>query len=217
MMAHTRNMNGILRDYADFDRTCFDFVSLVTAQPNSLSDAGRKELNRTIEPLQKLVPGQVDWDDTEQRFYLTEQKQRLPFSLVAEGFRKVAALSRLIQFGWLPPGSALFWDEPEVNLNPLWMEEVIEVLVALARQGVQIFLATHNYVILKEIDLVLRSQNRKLGKVPVRFFGLHKERGVTKAMWSDDFAKITPNSILDQYDRMLMKDMRLQDFEAETR
>ena len=219
MMAHARNMNGILRDYADFDRTCFDFVSLVTAQPNSysLSDADWKAVNRAVEPLQKLVPGQVTYDDTEQRFYLTDKKLGLPFSLVAEGFRKIAALSRLIQFGWLPPGSVLFWDEPEVNLNPKWMEEVIKALVALARSGVQIFLATHNYVILKEIDLVLRSQNRKLDPVSVRFFGLHKERGVSRAMWSDDFAAIEPNPILDQYDQMLMEDMRLQQDEAKSR
>ena len=216
MMAHARNMNGILRDYADFDRTCFDFVSLVTAQPNSLSDADRNEVNRAIEPLQKLVPGQVHYDDTEQRFYLTEKKQKLPFSLVAEGFRKISALSRLIQYGWLPPGSVLFWDEPEVNLNPKWMDEVVEALVALARQNVQIFLATHNYVILKEIDLVLRAQNR-IGPVPVRFFSLHKEGGASKATWSDDFSDITPNAILDQYDQMLMEDMRLPRSKAESR
>ena len=58
------------------------------------------------------------------RFYLSEKGKRLPFSLVAEGVRKVTALSRLIEFKWIVPGSVLFWDEPEVNLNPRWMDEI---------------------------------------------------------------------------------------------
>ena len=47
----------------------------------------------------------------------------------------------------------LFWDEPETNLNPKLYGVVIEVLLELQRLGVQIFLATHDYVVLKELDL----------------------------------------------------------------
>lgn len=214
MMAHARNMNGILRDYADFDRTCFDFLTLVTAQPTFVNLDKPGTLLREMDPLKKLVPGEVEWDEAEQRFYLQDKPRRLPFSLVAEGFRKVAALYRLVEMNWLPPGSVLFWDEPEVNLNPKWMDEVIEALVILARSGVQIFLATHSYVILKEIDLVLRSQSRTNDLVQARYFGLRKERGVSKVMWSDDFAAIEPNPILDQYDEMMTQDMALTDTEA---
>lgn len=217
MMAHARNMNGILRDYADFDRTCFDFLTLVTAQPMFVGLDKPGTLLSEMAPLKKLVPGTVEWNDAEQRFYLQDNLRRLPFSLVAEGFRKVAALYRLVEMNWLPPGSVLFWDEPEVNLNPKWMDEVIEALVILARSGVQIFLATHSYVILKEIDLVLRSQSRTTELVEARYFGLRKERGVSKAMWSDDFAAIEPNPILDQYDEMMTLDMALTDAETKAK
>ena len=213
MMAHARNMNGILRDYADFDRTCFDFVAMVTAEPTSKPV---DSLLEQVSVLKQLVPGEVEWMKDEQRFYLSEKGKRLPFSLVAEGIRKVTALSRLIEFNWIVPGSVLFWDEPEVNLNPRWMDEIIEALVVLAQNGVQIFLATHNYVILKQIDLTLRAR-RLAGSdvVQVRFFSLRKERGVSKAMWADDFADLEPNPILDQYDQMLAEDWRLSKYESE--
>ena len=210
MMAHARNMNGILRDYADFDRTCFDFLSIVTAHPSS---AARSHLAlEQLQYLKALVPGNVEWDEAEQRFYLSDKNKRLPYSLVAEGVRKVSALYRLVEFNWLLPGSVLFWDEPEVNINPRWMDEIVEALVLLTRNGVQIFLATHNYVILKQIDLTLRSQ-RKSGAedVQARFFALSKGRGGSKAMWADDFADLQPNPILDQYDQMLAEDWRLAD------
>ena len=48
---------------------------------------------------------------------------------------------------------SLFWDEPETNLNPKLMRSIIGILFELQRMGVQIFLATHDYVVLKELDL----------------------------------------------------------------
>ena len=39
---------------------------------------------------------------------------------IAEGFRKVGLLARLLETGAIQPGisGSLFWDEPESNLNP---------------------------------------------------------------------------------------------------
>ncbi len=209
MMAHTRNMLGIMRGYADFDRTCFDFLELVTAIPSGRSTPSPSTL---LKPLKALVPGEVQYAEEEGRFYLTEGEKRLPFALVAEGARKVAALSRLIEGGWLKPGTVLFWDEPEVNINPKWMDEIIETLVLLAKSGVQIFLATHSYVVLKELDLILREQKgKKSTPVTARFFSLYREDGTSKAVWGDDFATLEPNPILDHYDAMMARDWRLRD------
>lgn len=210
MMGHTKNMLGIMRDYADFDRTCMDFLSVVTAEPV------RVELNGAmpaLKQLQKIMPGAVEWNSDEQRFYLIEKKRRIPFPIVAEGVRKISGLYRLIQNGWLKPGTTLFWDEPEANINPGWMDEIVETLVLLAESGVQIFLATHDYVVLKELDLLLRE--RAVQKKPVvtaRYFALDRDKGVTTATWSDDFSELKPNAILDQYRQMMGRDMRLQDF-----
>lgn len=214
MMAHARNMNGIMRDYADFDRTCFDFLAMVTAEPSSRRSNGQKANGAITEltVLKDVVPGTVEWDEAEQRFYLSEQGKRLPYALVAEGIRKVTALYRLAELNWLPPGGVLFWDEPEVNINPRWMDEITEALVMLVRNGVQIFVATHSYVILKQIDLILRAQRlENKGAVQARFFSLRKDRGATRAMWADDFSELNPNPILDQYDQMLAEDWRLAD------
>ena len=67
--------------------------------------------------------------------------------------RKLGLLWLLIRNGTLKPGAVLFWDEPETNLNPKLYGVVVDVLLELQRIGVQVFLATHDYVILREIDL----------------------------------------------------------------
>lgn len=111
-------------------------------------DAARRRLLST---LQNAMEGKVTIKDEE--FFLRSQKGNLEFSLLAEGMRKLALLWLLIQNGTLTTGSVLFWDEPETNINPRLFGVLMEILLDLQRHGVQVFLATHDYVILKELDL----------------------------------------------------------------
>ena len=90
--------------------------------------------------------------------------------LLAEGMRKLGLLwqtdsgtERCLK------GSILFWDEPETNLNPKLFGPLVEILLELQRMGVQIFIATHDYVILKELDLRMNSQDQ------IAFHSLYRE------------------------------------------
>ena len=104
-----------------------------------------------LDLLQKTIDGKVI--NKGEYFFLKNKQGELEFTLLAEGMRKLALIWLLIQNGTLLSGSVLFWDEPEANLNPSLLGEVIEILLELQRMGVQIFLSTHNYVLLKEFDL----------------------------------------------------------------
>lgn len=104
-----------------------------------------------LERLQDEMEGKVIAKKEE--FFLRNKQGELEFTLLAEGFRKLGLLWILIQNGTLLNGSALFWDEPETNLNPKLMKAIVGILLELQRIGVQIFLTTHDYVILKEFDL----------------------------------------------------------------
>lgn len=77
--------------------------------------------------------------------------------MTAEGFRKVGILHRLLSNGTLNPGVSgpLFWDEPESNMNPKLMKLLVQILLELSRNGQQIILATHDYVLLKWFDLLM--------------------------------------------------------------
>lgn len=44
-------------------------------------------------------------------------------------------------------GSVLFWDEPEANVNPLYISIIVDLLLELQRKGVQIFISTHDYML----------------------------------------------------------------------
>ena len=155
------------------------------------------ERKRLLTVLQKAIDGKVR--TTNEEFFLRNRQGNLEFSLLAEGMRKLGLLWLLIQNETLLEGSVLFWDEPETNLNPKLFGSVIEILLELQRMGVQIFIATHDYGILKELDLQKKNGDN------LAFHALYRENGEIACKSVDTYHSIYPNAIAeafaDQYDR----------------
>ena len=153
---------------------------------------------RMLESLENVIGGKVSVRGEE--FFLSNEQGDLEFTLLAEGFRKLGLLWLLIRNGTLREGSVLFWDEPEANLNPKMFRVVINVLLDLQRAGVQVFFATHDYVILKELDLQMTDEDK------VAFHSLYRdEAGEIACHTTGRYLDIHPNAIAetftDLYDR----------------
>lgn len=121
---------------------------------------------------------------------------------MAEGFRKVGMLSRLLETGAIQPGVSgpLFWDEPESNLNPKLLKLLVQILLELSRNGQQIILATHDYVLLKWFDLLMDK-----GKEDhVRFHSLYRDiqSGEVKIDSTDDYRGIERNPIAEAFNHL---------------
>lgn len=163
-----------------------------------------KDRQRLLTALQKAIDGKVVAKG--EYFFLKNKQGDLEFTLLAEGMRKLALIWLLIQNGTLLSGSILFWDEPEANLNPALMGDVVEVILELQRLGVQVFLSTHNYVLLKEFDL------RKQKDDQIRYLSLFRdESGSVSAQASDSYLGVDPNAIAgtfnDLYDREIKRSL----------
>lgn len=161
-----------------------------------------RDRQRLLELIRKTVGGRVHV--TGEEFYLREGGiGNLEFSLLAEGYRKLGLLWLLIQNGTLSRGSTLFWDEPEANLNPTMMGTVVAVLLELQRMGVQVFLATHDYVLLKEFDLQRRAEDR------LAFHALWREptSGDVVVDSTDDYLRLHPNAISDAFGDLYQREL----------
>lgn len=163
-----------------------------------------KDRQRLLTALQKAIDGKVVAKG--EHFFLKNKQGDLEFTLLAEGMRKLALIWLLIQNGTLLSGSVLFWDEPEANLNPSLMGEVVEVILELQRMGVQVFLTTHNYVLLKEFDLRKRTEDQ------IRYLSLFRdETEAVSAKASDSYLGVDPNAIAgtfnDLYDREIKRSL----------
>lgn len=200
MMGHTKGFTEAYDEVRlDFDLTCRDVVNLLRLERRNGNSQALFDKNLD-EPLARLLNGKIERDD-DGRFYLATEAGRLPMPMVAEGLRKIATLVQLERNGWLTSGTTLFWDEPEVNLNPILMGEVVSAILALTRRGVQVFLATHSYVILKEIDLQTRKEDT------VRYFAFQGSEKGTVVNATEDFALLSPNPILEQYDSLYDREL----------
>ncbi|MER9202956.1 AAA family ATPase [Mesorhizobium sp. M0933] len=139
------------------------------------------------------------YQDSTVTHFVAKGGNPLSSSMTAEGFRKVGVLHRLLCNGAINPGSTgvLLWDEPEANLNPKLMKKLVQVLLELSRNGQQIILATHDYVLLKWFDLL-----KDDGKEDhIRFHSLYRDLKASEIRISstDEYLAITPNPIDDAF------------------
>ena len=148
------------------------------------------------------MAGKVTVKDEE--FFLRNKQGNLEFTLLAEGMRKLGLLWLLIQNGTLFRGSVLFWDEPETNLNPKLFGPLVEILMQLQRARTQIFIATHDYALLKELDL------RKTKRDKVRFHSLYHEdkHGEVACHAAETYLGIHPNAIAEAFTDLYNREVR---------
>ena len=123
--------------------------------------------------------------------------------LIAEGYRKLGVLSRLIESGCIFPGNSgpLLWDEPETNLNPIMMRTLVEILVKLSKAGLQLILVSQNYVFIKWFQLLLESNNEN----QILYHNLIRDKDTSeiKVETYTDYTNIESNSIDAAYEDIL--------------
>lgn len=136
------------------------------------------------------------------RFYVNRSeggvRVDLEANLLSEGLRKVATLVRLIANGSLRDRSVLFWDEPEANMNPRLVRDMIVFLQGIASQGVQVFVATHDTLVCQRLSLP--AEYGLKDRVPTRFFGLYRDaEDLVQVEHADTLADIEHNPIFEEF------------------
>ena len=160
-----------------------------------------KQRRKLLDILQKAIDGRVIIKNEE--LFLRNEEGELEFTLLAEGYRKLGLLWVLLQNGTLLNGSILFWDEPETNLNPKLMQSVVGILLEMQRFGVQIFLATHDYVLLKEFDLQMQEGDK------IKFHSLFRnEGGKIEVSSAGSYLEIHPNTINDTFGNIVTREIQ---------
>ncbi len=154
---------------------------------------------KLLTELGKAISGKVIVK--EEQFFLKNKSGELEFTLLAEGYRKLGLLYKLIQNESLIKGSVLLWDEPEANLNPKLTATVVKILCELQKMGVQIFIATHDYVFLKGLSLAVKADT------PVKSFSLYREDDGIKHTETGYFEDVTHNPIEEAYDKLLTEEI----------
>lgn len=128
--------------------------------------------------------------------------------MTAEGFRKVGILHRLLSNGTISPGSSgpLFWDEPESNMNPKLMKLLVKIILELSRNGQQVILGTHDYVLLKWLDLL--ADKGKGDHVCYHSFYRDEESNELKHETTDDYSAVSKSAISNTFAELYDEDVK---------
>ena len=165
-----------------------------------LRGAANAQRKRLLSTLEEAMSGKVIIRNGE--FFLRNKQGELEFTLLAEGYRKLGLLWLLTQNGSLLDGSVLCWDEPETNLNPKLIRAVVSILVELQRMGVQILIATHDYVVLKEFDL----HSKKIDHITYHSL-FRNQDGEVELASTNRFLDIEPNAIDEAYGSLISREV----------
>ncbi len=185
-----------------YDETYYDLALALNALPL------REEKLADVQEVITLLRNMLTDEQNAQKEVVTQQNGRFLFHLpegeldvhlVAEGYRKIATLYHLLRNGSLTKDGILFWDEPEANLNPRLIVGVVRMLRSLAATGMQIFVATHDYLLSHELSLLAEYPSDP--RVDIRFFALHRPDRLSGVLVEsgETLAEMTHNPILEEF------------------
>ncbi len=193
-----------------------DFTYYLLAKKLSLLPLKGEKLKQAEELLQTLREKiAIDVYQKHGKFFIRHKDFDLEATLEADGVNKIAQLIYLILNGSLNRNTILFWDEPENSLNPRWIRLIADFLQVLALEGVQIFVATHDYLLSHHLSLMAEYRtelNEEAGKVIVpemRFFSFGKGESGTKVSAGDELSMVSKNAILDEHANHDMLDEKM--------
>lgn len=181
----------------DFDETYYDVCKALSAAP--LRGPRAKAIEAMLAPLEQIIGGRVVLAGD--RFFVKQADGETEAHLVAEGLRKIAGLAYLVANGALARDGVLFWDEPEASLNPSLVVKVVDFLRTLASSGVQVFLASHDFLLVHRLSQA--AEYGVLPAVPVRFFSLYRPQpgAAVDVEQGDVLVDLEHNAILDEFAR----------------
>ncbi|NET61079.1 MAG: ATP-binding protein [Symploca sp. SIO2E6] len=139
-----------------FDDTYLDLARALRQPPTQ----GRNysEFASSRKQLREVLDGRVEYDETSGRWHFKKGNQKFPIGVTAEGIKKIAILDTLLGNRYLDPQSIVFIDEPESALHPIAISKLLDIIVMLAESGIQFFMASHSYFVVKKLYLIAQKQ-----------------------------------------------------------
>ncbi len=140
-----------------FDDTYLDLARALRQSPTK----GRNypEFANSRESLEDILGGRIEYDEKAGRWQFKKGNQKFSIGVTAEGIKKIAILDTLLGNRYLDTKSIIFIDEPEAALHPTAVSQLLDIVAMLAKCGIQFFLASHSYFVVKKLFLIAQENS----------------------------------------------------------
>ncbi len=138
-----------------FDDTYFDLAKALRQMPRGGKNFAHFADSR--KKLEDILGGKIEFDVTNSRWLFKKGNQKFPIGVTAEGIKKIAILDTLLGNRYLDNESVVLIDEPESALHPAAISKFLDIVAILARYGIQFFMASHSYFVVKKLSLLAKA------------------------------------------------------------
>ena len=183
-----------------FDQTYQDLIQALRV-PTSPKEP-EEEFQKVLASMHDVFQGEISME--RKRFVFKRGRERYNMSQTAEGIKKISILTTLIRNRTIKKGTILFIDEPETNLHPGAIIAFCEMLFNLSLVGIQIYMATHSYFVIKQFELLARRYEKN-----IQLCCLSRSREGILASFSDLQEGMPSNPIVDASIKLYEEDVRL--------
>lgn len=182
-----------------FDDTYLDLARAL--RQSTTRGRNYPEFANARKKLESIIGGKVEYDDGSGSWqFKNKNNQKFQIGVTAEGIKKIAILDTLLGNRYLTPDSIIFIDEPESALHPVAISKLLDIVAMLAERGLQFFLASHSYFVVKKLFLIAQEKG-----VSIPIISATEEGWIT-----DDLRDGMPdNPIIDESIRLYQEEVEL--------
>lgn len=146
-----------------FDDTYYELAKALSYKTSRGNNYQAFATSRT--KLEDILDGKIEFDSVSQTWkFKNKRNQKFQIGVTAEGIKKIAILDTLLGNRYLSPESVVIIDEPESALHPVAIEQLLDIIGLLAESGIQFFIASHSYFVIKKLYLLAQ---QKAMSIPV--------------------------------------------------
>ena len=196
MLTHSKGLLEMKEKYGEnmpFDESLLDIIK--KAKLWKLDKV--PEIAQAVVPmLEGIIEGKIIMEN-DAFFVEKHDGAKIAFDYEAEGIKKFGLLWQLLMNESITKDTVLLWDEPEANINPKLIPVLVEILLELSRQGVQMFLTTHDYLFAKYFEVKRRKGDNVL------FHSFYKTEEGVKNETNENFRDLKVNPIIAAFDSLM--------------
>lgn len=143
-----------------FDDTYLDLARAIRQAPKKGKNFD--EFARSRQKLEEMIGGKIEFDELSGKWLFKKGKAKFTIGATAEGIKKIAIVDTLLGNRFLDEKSIVFIDEPESALHPDAIDTLLDIVALLAERGIQFFMASHSYFVVKKLLLIAMEKNMSI-------------------------------------------------------
>lgn len=136
------------------------YLDLVRAFRPATKGKNYKAFSVARQELKNILHGEIAYSKEKNDWLFIDSSRRVyEVAMTSEGVKKLSILSALLGNRYLSNKSIVIIDEVESNLHPSMISKFMEIIVLLADAGIQFFLTSHSYFVIKKLYILAHKHN----------------------------------------------------------